>query len=659
MAGTAELLATGLRYHQAGDLSRAAQVYQKVVKQEPGNAQAWYLLGALCGVQGKLPEAITHYQRALRLRPNWAEAQHGLGLAHLLRGQPAEAEGPLRRAVQLQPSFASAQNNLAIALLQQGKLEEALSHYRQSERLQPKSPDIQNNLGDLLRKLGRLDEAAASYRRALELRPGCAVAHQGLGCVLLDQGRHAEAAASCEQALRHRADFAEAYNTLGLALAWQGKTDAALVSYQRAVGLRPDYAEALMNLGHALGELGRLDEAVETLQKALGLCPGAAGALSNLGTVYLYQGKLERALACCREAVQLHPDNCSAHTSLGLVLSELGEQDEALASHEQALRLRPEDPHAHRNRSLVRLLQGDLERGWAEYEWRWRCGDLQLGYDPQRQWDGSPLEGRTLLLHAEQGLGDTLHFIRYAPLLAKRGARVLVVCQARLVRLLAGCPGIDQVLAHGDPLPPFDVYAPLLSVPRLCGTTWASIPADVPYLWADPGLVEQWRQELAARPGFKIGINWQGNPKFRLDKLRSIPLKAFAPLAEVPGVQLVSLQHGAAAELGVVASQWPVTDLGGHLDETTGAFMDTAAVMKNLDLVVTPDTVLGHLAGALGVPVWAALAKVPDWRWMLEREDTPWYPTMRLFRQEQRGEWESVFRRMAQAVEQRLRGPGA
>jgi hypothetical protein len=319
--------------------------------------------------------------------------------------------------------------------------------------------------------------------------------------------------------------------------------------------------------------------------------------------------------------------------------------------YQRALSLKPDYAAAHNNLGIAWLLMGNFQQGWPEYEWRWKCTELKLPSYRQPLWDGSPLKGRTILLLSEQGLGDTLQFIRFAPLLTRSGGRVIVTCRRALARLLASCPGIASVVAEGDRLPEFDVYAPLMSLPRLLGTTLATVPAEVPYLTADPALVEFWQRELSAIDGFRIGIVWQGSPGYRRDRFRSIPLLQLAPLARLEGVQLVSLQKGPGIDqLHEVSRNFPVTDLGGRLDETSGAFMDTAAVMMNLHLVIAADVAIAHLAGALGVRVWLALPAPPDWRWLLERADCPWYPTMRLFRQAQPGDWASVFERMAAEV---------
>jgi hypothetical protein len=296
------------------------------------------------------------------------------------------------------------------------------------------------------------------------------------------------------------------------------------------------------------------------------------------------------------------------------------------------------------------LVAEDYERGWPAYEGRLRIP----GFVPQPnipRWKGEPLAGRTLMLLAEQGLGDTIHFVRYARALKKQGARIVLACQAALGRLLASAPGVDElyILGSAGELPPCDFCIPLLSVPGALGTTAATIPREVPYLSADPELVARWRADLAGVDGFKIGIAWQGSRSFDLDRWRSIPLAQFAPLARLPGVRLISLQKGFGSEQ-VALVDFPVLDIAGRLDEVAGPFLDTAAVIRNLDLVVTANTAIAHLAGALGVPVWLALQFSPDWRWLRDRDDSPWYPTMRLFRQTAIGQWSDVFKRIAKAI---------
>jgi hypothetical protein len=289
---------------------------------------------------------------------------------------------------------------------------------------------------------------------------------------------------------------------------------------------------------------------------------------------------------------------------------------------------------------------GDFEQGWPEYAWRLKTQELALPPIPQPLWDGSRLNGKTILLHAEQGLGDTIHFIRYAPLVKEQGGQVVVVCPSQLTPLLASSPGIDRLVATGMLLPPFDVHAPLLSLPGIFRTNAATIPASVPYIFADPSLVQHWHHELSATPGYKVGIAWKGSSRHKKDRERSVSLEALAPLAAVPEINLFSLQVGPGREeLAALGDRFRVTDLGGRFDPESLA--DAAAAIQSLDLIVTVDSALAHVAGALGTPVWVAVPFSPDWRWQLEREDSPWYPTLRLFRQRLPGQWPEVFERIA------------
>ena len=333
------------------------------------------------------------------------------------------------------------------------------------------------------------------------------------------------------------------------------------------------------------------------------------------------QGKLDGAAACCRRALELKPDFAEAHLQ----------------------------------QSLLSLVTGDFQRGWTEYEWRWKDKQWQRRNFSQPLWDGQRLEGKTILLHAEQGLGDTIHFVRYVPQVKQRGGTVIVECPKPLLSLLTSGAGIDRLVGRGEELPPFDLQAPLLSLPGIFRTSLETIPADVPYLFADPGLVEHWRRELGSIAGFKIGIAWHGSPKHPNDRNRSIPLASFEPLARCSRVRLLSLQKGTGAEqLQDLAGRIPVADVGSRLDD----FRDTAAVLVNLDLVIACDTAVAHLAGALGVPVWVALPFTADWRWLLDRSDSPWYPTMRLFRQRQPGDWPGVFEDIKAELAARLPSQG-
>jgi Flp pilus assembly protein TadD len=663
---TAELVAEGWRFHQQGDFPRAEQAYWRLIEQNPDNAHGWYLLGALCEAQGDLAAALDHLERALRLRPDHTDALKHRGVVFIKERRFAEATASFRQALQIKPNDIEVQTNLAVVLAHLGQRAEAATLLQAVLAQQPNYARAQTLLRQLLTqqtadeglaylRQGKLAEAAERFQTCLRLRPDFPEAFNNLGQALAGQGQLNEAVACFQQALGLRADFAEAHTNLGLAYRQQKKLAEAEASCRAAVQLRPDMAEAHNNLGVTLQEQERLAEAVKSFQRAVQLDPGYAEAHSNLGGALWCLGRLDEAVSSLQEALRLQPEFAEAFNNLGNVLREQGRFAEAQASYARAQELQPDYADVHRNAGLLALQLGDYEKGWAGYEWRWRLPDYSFGVFAQPRWDGSPLAGRTILLYGEGGLGDTLQFVRYAALVKEQGATVVVECQKPLRRLLARCPGIDHLVAVGDPRPPHDVWAPLPSLPYLFQTRIDTVPRNVPYLQAEPALLEQWRRELAGLRGFKIGIAWHGSTA--ADKNgRSIPVTEFAPLAALPGVRLVSLQKGRGSQqLAAVAGQWPVTDLGRRLDEMAGPFLDTAAVMQHLDLVVTCDTAVAHLAGALGRPVWVALQKRTYWFWPMEGESSPWYPSMRLFRQEQAGDWRSVFQRMARAVEPRVR----
>ena len=504
------------------------------------------------------------------------------------------------------------------------------------------------NLGLSLYQQRRFDEALNAYRQAAEIKPDLAEAYNNIGLVHAAHGRYQEALAGYRRAIALKPAFAHAHNNLALALRELGQLDAAIASGREAARHAPSFPQALSNLGCFLQEAGRFEEAIEVLLTALRADANYPQALNNLGISQWRLGRYEEAAASYQRALQLEPESAETCNNLASVLRDMGELDEALVYYERACRLKPDYGAPHWNRSLIWLLQGDFARGWDEYEWRWELSTFHRRRYPQPLWDGSPLEGKTILLVAEQGLGDTLQFIRYAPMLHQRGARVVAEVHRPLRRLIKTCPGVEKVIALGETPPAFDVHITLMSLPRLFETTAENIPAEVPYLSPDAALVDQWRDEISALPGFKIGIAWKGSPQNGMDRERSLRLEMFEELASIPGITLVSLQKGVGSDqIAEVAGRFPVVDFGARLDDLSGPFMDTSAIMRHLDLVITCDSALAHLAGALGVPVWLALMKTPDWRWFLNRDDSPWYPTMRLFRQRNRGDWAGVFKQMA------------
>jgi Tfp pilus assembly protein PilF len=574
-----------------------------------------------------------------------------LALAQQRAGNLPQAEQLCRQILEADPSYFGAWHLLGLLAAIAGKYGLAAEHLRQALRLRPDVPDAHNNLANVLTQLGHLDEALASYRQALLLNPRHAQANTNLGNLLRQQGKLEEALACYQQAVHSNPDFAGAHNNLGLGYRDLKKPQEALACFQRALALDPNFAEAHHNLGNVLVDLGRLADAVASYRHAVGLKPQVADIHNNLGIALREQGALEEAAVCLVEGLRLHPDHAEMHNQLGVVFWEQGRLADAVGHFDQTVRLDPHHVRAHFNRAVYWLLQGRLQEGWEEYEWRWKNQAFDPPHTDHPRWDGGPLNGRTILLYPEQGLGDTLMFVRYASLVKQRGGRVLVECHPDLLNLLAGCEGIDERFVLRTPPPSFDVQAPLLSLPRLCGTTPDTIPANIPYLKVDEARVARLRQRLALLPGYKVGICWQGSKTNTNDARRSVPLNQFAPLAEVAGVCLISLQRGPGSEqLPAWAGPGKILDFADASQPPSESWLDSAALVRALDLVISVDTAVIHLAGAQGVPVWTAVPFVPDWRWRQEREDTPWYPTMRLFRQRRMGDWDEVCLRMREAL---------
>ncbi len=563
-------------------------------------------------------------------------------------GDRAQAEQRYRQILAENPQRADAWHLLGGLCLQAGRAAEAVDLIRRAVDLQPTNPEYFNHLGAAYGTLGQNDEAVACLRRAVQLAPQSAGTHYNLGTALLQQGKYEEAVASFSNATAAEPRSAEAHYNLGNALRELERWKPAEESYRSAIEIRPDYLKAVINLGNVLRAQERLADAVVEFRRATQIDRDHSKAHLNLGTTLRDVGQYDEALESIHRALAIEPNLAEAHNNLGTILQAHARYDEALACYERALTLDPQLPEAHFSRATFRLRQGDFQRGFTEYEWRWKCTGFREGRFVEPCWDGAPLDGRAILLYAEQGLGDTLQFVRFAAIVKQRGGTVIVECQEPLMKILARCPAIDRLVAAGSALPRFDVQAPLLSLPSILKPSIETVSPG-PYLFADEALTSQWRDRLAIHRGFRVGICWQGNPKNLFDAQRSFALAQLGPVGNLDGVRLVSLQKGDACQQ-IVDCPFEVIDLGAQLDEATGPFMDTAAVIQNLDLVITSDTAVAHLAGALGAKVWLALSAHCDWRWLLDREDSPWYPTARLFRQQQLGDWTLVFERMAEQL---------
>lgn len=500
---------------------------------------------------------------------------------------------------------------------------------------------------------GRLREAEALYRQVLARQPNHANTFHMLGNLAFQVGQVPPALELIRHAIAINPGIPEYHKSLGQVLSVAGQPEESLAALHKAIALRPEYAEAYFHLGNTLQDQGKLAEAIVSYEQARRLEPDIPQVYSNLGVAYKRTGQQAKAIASFQRAVELWPEFAEAWNNLGGALQDDGQWSQAMEAVGRAMALRPDYPEAQTCLGLMLLLQGDYSKGWPLYESRrfaQRIGKKRTidPKFPQPVWDGSDLAGKRILLCAEQGLGDTIHFVRYGPMVAARGGEVMLRCQPELRLLLEGRCGIGQIVTTGDPIPEFDVYSLLLSLPGIFQTTTQTIPAPIPYLYADTVLAGQWRRQLSKVSGrLKVGLVWAGGAYNTNDLNRSLRLEAMSALAHAADVQFISLQKGEAS------SQAKAPPAGMKLLDWTDQitdFADTAALVENLDLVITVDTAVAHLAGAMGKPAWVLLPFSPDWRWMLNRSDSPWYPTIRLFRQPRAGDWATVMRDVATAL---------
>ncbi len=632
-----------------GKLSEAADCYQRSLVLDSALTEAHNGLGNVLKEQGKLLEAAESYQRALRSNPHYAEAYYNLGNVRREQGLLDEAVSGYQRAIHLNPNHVEAYYNWGIALIKQNKLPEAIACFKHALALEPNYVEVHNHLGIAFLEQGKLAEAVERFQQAIALNPEHAEAHYNLGTVLNKQGQVVKAIAAYRQALTLNPDHAEAHYNLCIALAEQEHIAEAIDCYQRAIALNTHHVEAHYNLALLLHEQGKLAEAIDAFQQAITLNPNYVKAHNNLGLVFVEQAQFDHAMACYERALAITPNNADTYNNLAAVWTEQNKLNKAIECYLKALRINPNLAEVHFNYGTLLLKKGDLITGWLKYEWRLK---IKTGKYPQLKqplWEGNPLAGRRLLVHWEQGFGDIIQFVRYLPLI--KGGTVILAIQSPLKQLLNGLPGVDLLIVKSydnEPDIAYDVWIPLLSLPNLFATTLDTIPASIPYLYPDSQKVEKWRTRFESAR-FKIGLVWSGNPKFQYNRNRSASLAHFAPLASVQNISLFSLQKGEAAKQPIPEGMEMIP-----LTEELEDFSDTAAAINCLDLVISTDTAVPHLAGALGKPVWLLLHFSSDWRWLLDRNDNPWYPTMRLFRQAAPGDWASVFQQVVDALKLEL-----
>ncbi len=595
---------------------------------------------------GAFQKSLILCQEILQKNPNNIEALNLSGLSRQGRQEYDLSISCFEKIVLLSPDKALGYFNLANSYHALKKLNEADLNYQMAAGRDSKDDRIYNNWGIVLRDKGALDQAVTRFQKAIQLNPDNANAYHNLGNVLADLGRLEGAIRCFQKAVQINPSNAVHYKCLGNALREKGELDESLELLQQALDRFPDDPETFYSLGAVLKTKGRLDEAVVCYEKAIRLNPGLPQTYYNLGNLFKAKRLFEAAKEQFQKALQLDPRFAEAYNNLGATLKETGAINDALVMYRKALEINPNFPEARWNMGLTFLLSGKLIEGWEGYEYRWEKPDY-IKYKRQflkPMWQGEKLSGKRILLHAEQGYGDTLQVIRYVPLLVSENVEVFVECPRDLKSLISRSNGISRVIARGEPLPEFDIHCPLMTLPKIFGTTLESIPQTIPYLSVDKDLVRAWQLRLNSEAKkWKVGLVWAGNPEHLNDRNRSCSLEILSPLLQIKNVQFFSLQKGRGSEKDDRSSRdLGLFDLTAYIRD----FSDTAALIKNLDLVVSVDTAVAHLAGAIGKRVWTLLPYNPDWRWLLERKDSPWYPTMCLYRQSTPGDWMGVIQRV-------------
>jgi len=642
-----------------GPTERAAGSFEKAVQHAPHEPVFRNNLGSIRWQQGNFESAREHFELALERDPTNSEAWFNCANALQSLGRINEAQEALRKAASHAPQRADIRSALGVLMYRTGRLQEAVDVL---ENVPDPDTACLGNLGLVYASLGQLDLAEGAYRRALRLDNSNASLHGNLSSVLYRQGRLDEAVAECRRAIVSDPNSVQAYNNLGIALRDLGRTTEAIATLRIAMERQPDSTGIIFNLGIALEEDGNISEAAQCFEQALSRDPNWPAAVVNLGNTYYKLDRCEDARDLLQKAVDMGPHTyvASAYCSLGLILQRLGALNDALTCFDHAIRRTPDNATARFGRGMLLLKLGRFEKGWNDYEWRFFSSRFHYLKTPDWQtpeWRGEPLDGKSLLVYHEQGLGDAIHFVRYLPRVKALGATIIMVCGPPLFRLFESLEVVDEFLSRRDrdtlPFGNYDYHVPLMSLPRLFETRLDSIPSEVPYLDVPSDLEEKWRGRIPSDT-YNIGIAWSGNPDQGANRHRSCELAHFAPLFATPGTQFFSLQKGeAGAALQDSESGAPHNTVIDLTDELVD-MAETASLVKCLDLVITIDTSIAHLAGALAKPVWTVLWTNHCWRYLTERTDSPWYPTMKLFRQHTEGDWESVFASVADELREQL-----
>jgi len=642
---TSELLERARKIRLSGALDEAGHCFRQLLEDQPQNLEALRELGVICLLRGRPGEALGVFNNALKVQPGDVVALLGRANALFALKRYRDAVAGFDAALKVKTDSPEAHHNRAAALGALGRHAEALEGFEKAIELNPNYVDAYRNRGSALRALGRSEEALMSFNRASELRPSDPNALLSKARTLSSLVRSEEALAQLDRVLETQPDLLEAHVQRGQIFEKTRRYDEALACCDRAIALRPTSPELHVNRAVVLRKLDRHEDAIKAMDRVLAIRPADRKVLLFRARSLVDLGRFEDALRAYDKVMESNSDWVDGMVAKAFALTRLGRFDEALKIYDRALLFEPDSVPVRSNRALALLMVGDFVNGLKEAEWRLERRDRRkrLRMHGGTRWLGQEdLFGKRILVYSEQGLGDTLHFVRYVPLLAKTGARVILKVPAPLVPLLRGFPGTEAVLGPEDPFPPFDLHSPLMSLPLALGTRLDTIPANIPYISPKPDRDKIWKERLGPPKAPRIGIVWSGNPNFTNDRTRSLTLEKMLPLASA-GVELVSLQKELRdVDLGTLRANPQIRHFGEQLND----FADTASLISLMDLVISSDTSVPHLAGAMGKPLWLMLSFSADWRWLLEREDSPWYPTARLFRQKRIDDWDGMVQRV-------------
>jgi tetratricopeptide (TPR) repeat protein len=645
-----KLIEKGLSLHQHGQLAQANKVYERILENQPTHFDALHLSGVIAFQTKNFSLALDLIGRAIEVDSTSAAAYLNRGnvLKDLKRME--EALKNYDKAILIKPDFAEALTNRGNALQELKLLNQAVADYDKAIALKPLYADAFFNRGNALKKLKRLEDALASYDKAIEINPSFVTAHSNRGVVLHDLMRLAESLDSFDKAITIDPNNAEAHINRGNLLQELKRSEEALVSFDRAIHIEPSNASAYFNFGLALQDVNRTTDALASFESAIAIKPDYAEAHSSRGVILLKLGFVDEALDCFEKAISINPNYAEAHSNKGFTLHQLNRLEEALPSYDRAVAIRPDYADAYWNKSLTLLLLGNLAQGWRFYEWRWKKKNFS---SPQRQfskplWLGTEsIKGKTILLHAEQGLGDTIQFCRYSKLVKELGARVVLEVPKALMGLLNGVEWVDELIEVGKFQGVFDYHCPLLSLPLAFNTELNSIPSPVPYLTSSHEKYQEWSKRLGTKNLLRIGLVWSGSTTHKNDHNRSLTLEQLLPYLP-QDYEYLSLQKEVRDEDKLLLKSSAIKHYGDQLED----FSDTAALCDLVDLVISVDTSVAHLAGAIGKCTWVLLPYAPDWRWLLDTLDSPWYESLKLYRQDSGRQWRSVLKRVSQDLEQ-------